>query len=450
MKLSPNYSKPIQESITVLKDAGITQFPVDLAQIQHAYSNLFVIRSYLSFMKNTGLSREECEALLQSEDGATVIDSFGRYIIYFNDKNSRLRNRFTLAHEMGHIFLDHHFEYGTPVLDGGELDGSLYKRLENEANCFARNLLCPLVSVNDLFSKHDIKINCWYDDEAEEYKWDFTSKNQPDIYPVDLIEACFAVSEEAANSRISFIQADEMKSRNYKYLFREIKNIEHQVKWVCRYCRSELLAGSSYCSTCGARNIPLFDFCEGKRYHRGIKIKNNKYEICPVCGEIGTRKGSEYCTICGSPLMNVCCSDASHINHPEANFCALCGNETIFKKKGLTNLATRMLKKGAEYPMKYNDGFAMDDDKRVLICPKCNNEEFDSEAKFCRICGSTLFNYCNGEDIIDSFGQYRETIRHKNGGNSRYCEKCGAETTFLKLGYLRPWDKVRKEISEEG
>lgn len=93
--------------------------------------------------------------------------------------------------------------------------------------------------------------------------------------------------------------------------------------------------------------------------------------------------------------------------------------------------------------MMYNDGFPMDDDLRVTECPKCKNEEFSPEADFCRICGTSLYNLCDGEDIYDYNGNYQDTERHRNHGNARFCEKCGKPTMFLNKKFLRPFDEVQ-------
>lgn len=54
----------------------------------------------------------------------------GKYLIFYNDKDPYPVIRFTVAHELGHFVLGHSDEDGPAA--------------EKEANCFARNLLCPL------------------------------------------------------------------------------------------------------------------------------------------------------------------------------------------------------------------------------------------------------------------------------------------------------------------
>ena len=73
--------------------------------------------------------------IAQSEYGYSVTDwKRGYHIIYFNNFKDDRTVRFTLAHELGHIRL-HHIE-----------DNDISDR---EANCFARNLLCPIQLVKE-------------------------------------------------------------------------------------------------------------------------------------------------------------------------------------------------------------------------------------------------------------------------------------------------------------
>lgn len=70
-----------------------------------------------------------------SEFGFSIKRGSQRIILY-NEKNSLGCIRFTLAHEIGHAVLGHS--------DGEN------PTFEREANCFARNLLCPIPIVGGL------------------------------------------------------------------------------------------------------------------------------------------------------------------------------------------------------------------------------------------------------------------------------------------------------------
>ena len=99
--------------------------------------------------------------------------------------------------------------------------------------------------------------------------------------------------------------------------------------------------------------------------------------------------------------------------------------------------------------MRYNDGCPMDEELRVTECPKCGNEEFSKDADYCRICGTPLYNLCEGEDIYDYNGNYDRHEGHRNHGNARFCEKCGKPTAFFKAKFLRPYNEVKEQYVEQ-
>lgn len=71
-----------------------------------------------------------------SEHGFTVADyRKNRFIIYYNDQKDGKTIKFTLAHELRHIILRHTDDNETA---------------NREANCFARNILCPIQIVDNL------------------------------------------------------------------------------------------------------------------------------------------------------------------------------------------------------------------------------------------------------------------------------------------------------------
>ena len=99
--------------------------------------------------------------------------------------------------------------------------------------------------------------------------------------------------------------------------------------------------------------------------------------------------------------------------------------------------------------MKYNDGFTMDENLRVTECPNCGNEEFSENADYCRICGTSLYNVCDGEDIYNYRGEFDYHENHRNQGNARFCEKCGKPTAFYHSKFLKPYTEVKEQYVEQ-
>lgn len=95
--------------------------------------------------------------------------------------------------------------------------------------------------------------------------------------------------------------------------------------------------------------------------------------------------------------------------------------------------------------MIYDDGVQVDENMRVVECPRCENEVFSTNAGHCKICGISLYNVCEGEPEFDSNGYQIDTIYHHNPGDARFCESCGRPTTFNKTAILKPWDVVREQ-----
>lgn len=86
--------------------------------------------------------------------------------------------------------------------------------------------------------------------------------------------------------------------------------------------------------------------------------------------------------------------------------------------------------------MLYNEQIQMDESMRLVVCPRCENEQFSKLAKYCRICGLPLYNYCTDEHCEEN-----------NPANARFCETCGSPTIFNTLNILRPYNEVNPSVS---
>ena len=100
--------------------------------------------------------------------------------------------------------------------------------------------------------------------------------------------------------------------------------------------------------------------------------------------------------------------------------------------------------------MRYDDGVEIDDNNRVMECPRCRNDEFSDRAEFCRICGLILFNRCEGYFEQRDYNGNGDTVYHDNPGNARFCESCGSKTQFYMESILRPWDKPDNSVKSNG
>lgn len=85
------------------------------------------------------------ELLQISKDGYTFYEN-NTFSIFYNKDKPCPRQRFTIAHEIGHIILYHHFYVPTKILMNNKNKGLW----EYQADTFAQNILFPVEWVQNL------------------------------------------------------------------------------------------------------------------------------------------------------------------------------------------------------------------------------------------------------------------------------------------------------------
>lgn len=125
----PDYFRATNLAYEILARDELS-LPINLFKILTHFDTLIVI-SYSEMAKRFNMTYWEYLQIAPSEYGFLQRSSsnpWQAYIIY-NDKKDKKTVRFTIAHELGHYVLEH------------TEDDDLSNK---EANCFARNLLCPI------------------------------------------------------------------------------------------------------------------------------------------------------------------------------------------------------------------------------------------------------------------------------------------------------------------
>ena len=164
----------------ILEDAKVKSAPVQVEHIakRHAY----VIRKKLPQNVSGMLIPLEAETAKY------------RWAIVVNEENAEVRQRFTIAHELGHLLLH---RYTTPHADAGykvrfrdQASSAGSVREEVEANQFAAELLMP----EDLILSHLVRIG-----------FDFASPETENATVRELIRVAkkFEVSIQALSFRIA-------------------------------------------------------------------------------------------------------------------------------------------------------------------------------------------------------------------------------------------------------
>lgn len=411
----PDYGLALSKSIEILEEVEIGTTPIYTQQIAKRFSRTIHLTSYKKFSEETGLTVDEIISAFNSEDGACVYEKqTEKYIIFFNEDKPIERMRFTIAHELGHIFLEHHKIAGNDILARSELSSKEYEMFEKEANCFARNLLSPAPLAKIIRDS----------DESQ-------------LYVTDCFQKEFNIGIQASQFRLGFLDWDLNKTttdiNNY------IMETFPEYRRCCRSCQRELTNACLYCPYCGTR-----------------QVKNNKsFNYKPVCKDIiscyncgfqTSNLSAKFCIICGHSFSNYCTNvECLHRNLPSASYCNKCGSETKLHKDLQTNLAID--NEGVDI-LEYKDGVKYDGDTfRVLICPKCENEEFSQDATYCRICGLNLFNLCPGKPQISDMGDEYRDEQHRNPSNARFCETCGEKTLYFDSGILSDYETYKKETA---
>lgn len=320
-----NYAKAFNTSVRVLKKYNINSVPIDIHNIIKQIPNMKLC-TYSKFAKSYKCSIGEVVEFFQSDLGAIVREpKTDRYIIYYNDmKNNQGLARFTIAHELGHYFLGHFNLLTKKVLNRGGFTLKQYKALENEANCFARNLLCPIL----LYKK--------VPKNSLTFIWD--------------VMEVFNISYEAAviRDKLSSLDIRQIRLEHVRYF-----NTYKMPYYICCcHCKHPNIKRLKYCPICGQKVTEkalsiIWKFKGGKHMiYNGITVdENSKAKVCPICNNEEPEEG-EYCSICGTYLVNRC----TNIEHPgryeedppcgellagNARYCTYCGAPSTFLKNNL-------------------------------------------------------------------------------------------------------------------
>lgn len=165
---------PIKRSVVrMLRELPKQTLPFDLFSVTNYYDNIAIV-PFSKIMNLYDLSFSDVVNYLSSTDACTIYSPVkDRYIIYYNDLDINFitsnRYRFSIAHEFGHIFLEHLSNKRTKI-DEEIISETEYRKLERQADKFASYLLCPFSSFKErcISSKECIRKNCEISSAAAE------------------------------------------------------------------------------------------------------------------------------------------------------------------------------------------------------------------------------------------------------------------------------------------
>lgn len=301
------YDYCAKRACAFLEEYNISSYPIDVEKI--ITDNHWGLTPYSLLMEQFNCDRETVIRCLRSKDGYTQLDKDNYSIAYNDDPALGDRKRFTLMHEIGHIYLNHLVDFDITLLYRGSLSQDENKVLENEANAFARNVLVPVSLVQQLTNKSP-----------------------------ENISAKFGITYHAASTRQDLFRKD-YEIIDSVGLLQRMRNIYHKFynKTTCSNCNAHfLLRYRSFCPICGNKNTLEWGDGNNMKYPLLETYENGKLKECPTCHNEETNIEGDYCQICGENIVNRCSNyDCTHDILPaNARYCPLCGTNSTFYNSG--------------------------------------------------------------------------------------------------------------------
>lgn len=295
--------------LNALKRFNCFRLPVPIKQLTRSYENIRLI-PYSHHMKKYNLTYKQTVAILQTEDAVTDYKvKLDIYIICYNDINHNIVNsyryRWNIAHELGHVLLNHHKNNNKTKIFRNSLTDIEYNQLEEEADYFASLILVPYAAliafkIND---KHTLQQYCHISSAAAGRR----------LY-------------DYINWKENINPEDEYDKSLFHYYYNFI------FKKKCTTCKASLIQRyGKHCPICGQTTLYRGD---GKMLYKKLSnYRDEKLKICPTCENEETDITGNRCHICGTFLVNFCsdieCNQKLPVN---ARYCVTCGSISIFSQ----------------------------------------------------------------------------------------------------------------------
>lgn len=136
-------------------------YPLNMKQLVKCLPNIRIC-TYETYAQRYQIQIREVYQICQSKSGCTIYNpSVGKYLLLYNnasyDNNVSGRRQWTLAHELGHILLNHlaHASNSVPENDAQQ---AFNKLLESEADEFSATILAPFPLFQQLSIKSSLDV----------------------------------------------------------------------------------------------------------------------------------------------------------------------------------------------------------------------------------------------------------------------------------------------------
>lgn len=340
------YKKIMKSVFDFFIKERITTFPIDPFKI--IKKNKWGLIKYSELANEHGMSIEMVIKAYQSEDGYIIRDA-DNYTIAYNDTITNPgRIRFTLMHEIGHIYLNHLVDFNETILRRSKLTRSEYEILEREAHAFARNTLAPPAIVNVIKADRPILIK-------------------------DILMSYFEITHHAAITRLQMLAWDSAMAKHYFHFYVErFKDFINKVTYelYCFKCGYTFASkDAKFCPTCGSDQLAK-GMGDRKMIYDGYETENGRALTCPRCGNEELDYIGDFCKICGLNLINKCTNEeydhegdliwaCNTIAEGDARYCVECGAKTTYLEQKVLKPWNEILEEQEEVAAsKENDPFA--------------------------------------------------------------------------------------------
>jgi len=307
---SPRIPECLRIARKFIKDEGICWLPINPHEI--ATRNGWELVKVGKLAKDSGSTRSEVLKYIKSNDGSAFSCDGDCKIVYNELIWSDDRIRWTIMHEIGHIVLGHFRDFNKTQISRGGLTSDEYDVLEREAETFTAEVLSPMAILKKVgaFSQAEIIKVAKLSNKAAEYR-------ERDI-AWHGFKKIYCEADTFLCSHFSLYLSFVSVCKSDKKLF--IKSIITQ-----NIGRSNMANKVLYATT----------------------DENNKYAVCPRCGNLEFSHTANFCKMCGLYLYNICgdipdhyheAPDGTHtttINPGDARYCEHCGEETLLTRLGL-------------------------------------------------------------------------------------------------------------------
>lgn len=302
-----DYGFATQRAREFIQEYNIDWLPVDIFEIASSMDIKIKTIEDLSF--ETGLDRQTLvDEIIYGEDGLAILNpDENRYTIVINEDIEPFgRIRWTIAHEIAHVVLEHLHSGRTSILRW-ELSDEEYDEMEQEAHIFAGEVLAPKFILYRIGAHASAEIE--------------------DI--CELSKAASRSRETAINELIND------KSKMHDSMLNIIPTFAKYLEFKTICCLSEKLRIQSRLQT-----NPV-----GKRQTAPLELSiavSGKFSTCPKCGNSNISREATFCKLCGELLfetvpVSLPNSPCGLLGDKDACFCENCGHVVYKTRFGLHN-----------------------------------------------------------------------------------------------------------------